>query len=176
MVHDEAKHYFELHTSLLPLRENEGGPATGLLVRTLEDRLKMTLDRVFRLLGLRYPPKQIYAAYLAINRPSPDEHATAIEFLDNVLERELKRVLLPLLDEDIVLAQHARDLFRIERPNAETALRELIRGDDVWLSSCAMAAAAELNARNLIEDVRAAGQKGGQEVAQVAHYAEAALA
>jgi hypothetical protein len=105
-----------------------------------------------------------------------DEHAAAIEFLDNVLERELKRVLLPLLDEDIVLAQHARDLFRIERPDAETALRELIRGDDVWLSSCAMAAAAELNARNLIEDVRAAGQKGGQEVAQVAQYAEAALA
>ena len=55
-------------------------------------------------------------------------------------------------------------------------MRELIRGDDVWLSACAMAAAAELNARNLIEDVRAAGQKGGQEVAQVAQYAEAALA
>jgi len=176
LVHDEAKRYFELHTSLLPLRETESGPATRLLVRTLEDRLKITLDRVFRLLGLRYPPKQIYAAYLAINRPSVDEHAAAIEFLDNVLERELKKVLLPLLDEDIVLAQHARNLFRIERPDAETALRELIRSDDVWLSACAMAAAAELNARNLIEDVRAAGQKGGQEVAQVAHYAEAALA
>jgi AAA family ATP:ADP antiporter len=176
LVHDEAKRYFELHTSLLPLRENDSGPATRLLARTLEDRLKITLDRVFRLLGLRYPPKQIYAVYLALNRPSDDEHATAIEFLDNVLERELKKVLLPLLDEDIVLAQHARDLFRIEPPDAETALRELIRGDDLWLSACAIAAAAELKARNLIEDVRAAGQKGGQEVARVAQYAEAALA
>jgi AAA family ATP:ADP antiporter len=176
LVYAEAKRYFELHTSLLPLRENGSGPAARLLARTLEERLKITLDRVFRLLGLRYPPKQIYAAYVALNKPSTDEHAAAIEFLDNVLERELKKILLPLLDEDVVLPQHARELFRIERPDAETALREMIRGDDVWLSACAIAAAAELKVHNLIGDVRAAGKKGGQEVAQVAQGAEAALA
>jgi AAA family ATP:ADP antiporter len=176
LVHQEAKHYFELHTSLAPLRQNGGGPASRLLVRTLDDRLNITLERVFRLLGLRYPPKQIYAAYLALKRSSGDEHAAAIEFLDNVLERELKKVLLPLLDEDAVLAQHARDLFRIECPDAEAALRELIRGDDAWLSACAMAAAAELKARSLLGDVRAAKERGGREVAQVAQYAEGALA
>lgn len=174
-VHEEAKRYFELHSTLAPLCENGSGPATRLLIRTLEDRLKVTLDRVFRLLGLRYPPKQIYAAYVAVNARSGDDHAAAVEFLDNVLEREFKRVLLPLLDEDAVMAQHGRDLFRIERKDAEAALRELIRGDDAWLAVSAIAAAGELKARNLIDDVRAAARRSGHEVAQVAQTAEAAL-
>ena len=58
------------------------------------------LERLFRLLGLKYPPKEMHAAYLALHRKKTDEYTAAIEFLDNVLERELKRILLPLLDED----------------------------------------------------------------------------
>ena len=34
----------------------------------------------------------MHAAYLALNRKKTDEYTAAIEFLDNVLERELKRV------------------------------------------------------------------------------------
>jgi len=176
MVHEEARYYFEIHAALKPLRNGNGGRATRLLVRTLEDRLSSTLERVFRLIGLRYPPKQIYGAYLAVKQESGEDHAAALEFLDNTLERELKRVLLPLLDEDAVLAQRGRELFRIESRTAESALRELIRSDDAWLAACAIAAAAELKFHNLLDEIRAAAVGAGRDVAEVAKRAESALA
>jgi AAA family ATP:ADP antiporter len=177
-VHDEAKYYFRMHAALAALRECDSPPvATTLLIRTLEDRLESTLDRLFRLLGLRYPPKQIYAAYLAIHRGRKTEEFTAaLDFLEDVLDRELKRILLPLLDEDAVLAQHGRELFSIGEMDVAGALRELIHSGDVWLASSAMAAAAELKVRDVAHDIRSVGDSGGKEVAGVARAAEAALA
>lgn len=174
---EEAKYYFELHASLAPLRAYKTPPtATALLVRTLEDRLRITLERLFRLLGLRYPQRQIYAAYLAINKRTGEDFTAAVDFLDNVLERELKKVLLPLLDEDIVLAQHGRDLFRIETKDVRGALQSMMRSNDPWLAACAIAATVELNIRDLTEEIRVAATSCGPEVADVARAAEAGLA
>jgi AAA family ATP:ADP antiporter len=176
-VHQEAREYFETYVALATLREfNAPQPATSLLIRTLQDRLSQRLERVFRLLGLRYPPRQIYAVYLAVNRRSGEEYTTAVEFLDNVLERELKRILLPLLDEDAVLAQRAHELFHIEKKSAVEALRGMIVSGDPWLSACAIAAAAELQIRDVAGDIRRAAAEGGREVAEVARAAELSLA
>lgn len=175
-VLEEAKYYFELHAALAPLRDCDSpGRATSLLIRTLEDRLRATLERLFRLLGLRYPPNQIKAAYLAIHRRTGEDFMAAVDFLDHVLERELKRVLLPLLDEDAVLAQHALELFRIEQKDVPGALQSLLHSGDPWLTACAIAAAAELRLRELAHDVRHAGDACGYDVAEVARAAEAAL-
>ena len=174
-VREEARTYLETFTALSTLREQSSGPVTALLIRTLENRLRENLERVFRLVGLKYPPRQIYAAYVAVDRGSGDEYTAALEFLDNVLERELKRVLLPLLDEDSVLAQRAQELFRIEKMTAVEAVRELIGSGDPWLASCAIAAAAELQIREVTADIRRA-QEGDEEIALVARKAEAALA
>lgn len=175
-IHAEAKTYFELHAALAALRTFDSpGPATSLLIRTLEARLRTTLERVFRLLGLKYPPKQIYAAFLALERHTGEEFTAALEFLDNVLEREIKRVLLALLDEDAVLAQKGQELFRVERKTVAGAIRDLIHSGEVWLVSCAVTAAAELRLRDLAEDIRRAGESYGPEVTKVARAAEPAL-
>ncbi len=175
-IHSEAKTYFELHAALAALRTFDSpGPATTLLIRTLESRLRTTLERVFRLLGLKYPPKQIYAAFLALERHTGEEFTAALEFLDNVLEREIKRILLALLDEDAVLAQKGQELFRVERKTVLNAVRDLIHSGEVWLVSCAIAAAAELRLRDLAEDIRRAGESYGPEVTKVARAAEPAL-
>jgi len=176
-VHAEAKTYFELHAALVALRAFQSpGQALSLVIRTLESRLRTTLERVFRLLGLKYPPRQIYAAFLALDRPKSEEFTAALEFLDNVLEREVKRIMLPLLDEDAVLAQKGKELFRVEPKTVPNALRDLIHSGDVWLVSCAIAAAAELRIRDLAGDVRRAGETFGPEVLEVARAAEPALA
>jgi AAA family ATP:ADP antiporter len=174
---NEARHYFELNAALEPFR---AGPrprtAAALLARTLEVRLQDTVERLFRLLGLRYPPKEIYAAYLAVNRQRAEELSAALEFLDNVLDRELKRVLLPLLDAPAHLAEKGRELFGVEVPDAEAAVRELIRSGDPWLVACAAASAAELRLRNLAPDIARAAGQAGREVSEVARAAAAALA
>jgi ATP:ADP antiporter, AAA family len=174
-VDREARHYFELHAALAAFSSRPTARATSLLVRTLEHRLKDTLERLFRLLGLRYPPKQIYAAYLAVTRRDGDQFSAAIDFLENILDPELKRILVPLLDEDGMLARRGQELFRIDPKDAASALRDLIRSGDAWLSACAIAAAAELKLRELLAEIRAIGDEAGREVAEVARAAEAAL-
>jgi|GEM_PF-2520697 len=170
---EEARHWFSLHAALAPFAENRcPGTASCLLARTIEQRLSQTLERLFRLLGLKYPPKQIYAAYRAVNDRRGEETA-ALEFLDSVLDRDVKRPVLALLDT--APRQAGQELFGIEKMNAETALRKLIRMGDPWVEACAMATAAEQNLRSLVNEISSAGRSSGPDVAQVARTAVAAL-
>lgn len=176
----EARYYFEINAALEAFRE-QGKPRTpaGLLASTLEERLKGTIERLFRLLGLRYPPRQIYSAYLALSRGQRDEHAAALEFLDNVLEREHKRILVPMLDDPGMLAQRGRDLFGIGQKDPETSLRELLASGDEWLVSCAIATAAQLHLTTLLPEInRVSSEAGGHTtpMSQVARDAIAVLA
>jgi AAA family ATP:ADP antiporter len=175
---NEARYYAELAAALEPFRKQEKpSTAATLLVKTLEERLHATIERLFRLLGLRYPPKQIYAAYLAVNRRRPDEYTAALEFLDNILERELKKLLLPLLDQDASHGAAASSVhLGVEEKDVPSALRDLMQSGDAWLVSCAIATAAELEVRQLAPEINRISQTAGAQVAQVAAPALAALA
>ena len=60
--------------------------------------------------------------------------------------------------------------------SAENAIRELIRSRDPWLVACAMAAAAELELRNLAPEIASAAAQAESGVSEVARSAEAVLA
>ncbi len=177
-VFREARHYFELNAALAPFIETKerSRSAANLLGRTIEDELRRTLERVFRLLGLRYPPKDIYSAYLAVSRRRAEEVSAAVEFLDSVLDRDLKKILLPLLDASDNVLTHGRDLFGVQIRDAESAVRELIHARDPWLAACAMAAAAELGLRQLAPEIAETGRQAEPEVSEVARSAELILA
>jgi AAA family ATP:ADP antiporter len=175
-ISSEARYYYEMAAALSPFKDNHETPAARLLAATLEDRLRKTLERLFRLLGLKYPPREMHAAYLALNRKTTDEYAAAIEFLDNVLERDLKRLLLPLLDENTQITQTGRDLFGVEEKDQRAALRELMRSGDTWIAACAVATAAELKLRDLRPEIEPLSRKAGADVVMVARSALAALA
>jgi AAA family ATP:ADP antiporter len=172
----EAKYYYEMHAALEPFRDKQEIPAARLLTKTLESRLRSTLERLFRLLGLRYPPKEIQAAYLAMSNPKSDQFTAAMDFLDNVLERELKKILLPLFDADGRVTQVGRELFGVEPRDAQTALKEIIRSHDAWLVSCAIATAADLRLSGLRAEIEPLSKRAGVEVARVAASALVALA
>ena len=176
-IHQEARYYFELNAALAPFRDQASAPgAASLLARTIEERLGQALERLFRLLGLCYPPREIYAAYLAVSRRTGEQHAAALEFLDSVLDRDLKRVLLPLLDAPNHVIETGRHLFGIEVKTAETAVRDLICSGDPWLVACAVAAAGELGMRHLTPDIERAARNTGPDVAEVARSAVASMA
>jgi ATP/ADP translocase len=177
-IYREARYYFELGAALAPFRSHDPGPrtATFLLIRSIEERLRQTLERLFRLLGLRYPPAEIYSTYLAVaKKQQGEDSAAALEFLDNLLDRDLKRVMIPLLDAPEHLPERARDLFGVEYPNAESAVRELIRSRDPWLASCAIAAAGELQFRKLASEIAEAAGQAEPEVTEVARAAREVL-
>jgi ATP:ADP antiporter, AAA family len=172
----EARHYYEMAGALATFRDRQHGGAARLLTRSLEERLRMTLERMFRLLGLRYPPKEIYFAYLAVARKNHEEATAALEFLDNTVERNIRRFLLPLLDAPEHLSERGRELFGLETRTAEEAIREIIRSKDPWLVACAMAAAAELRLRSLAPEIADAARHAADDVTEVARSAEAVLA
>jgi HEAT repeat protein len=174
----EARRYYELNAALEPFKDRDAAShaAPRLLARSIEERLKGTLERLFRLLGLRYPPKEIYSAYRAVSRRQHEEATAALEFLDNTLERDLKRILLPLLDAPEHLHEHGKELFGVEVRSAEEAIRELIHSRDPWLVACAMAAAAELGMRSLAPEIHKAAAESQEDVLEVARSAAARLA
>lgn len=70
--------------------------------RAITSEAQQSLERVFRLLGLLYPPADIYYAYHAITSGSTHLKANALEFLDNVLHPDIKRSLIPVIEVSMV--------------------------------------------------------------------------
>lgn len=71
------------------------------LIKLLEKRLDDNLDRIFKILGLKYPPEEINMVYKGIRSDKADIRINSIEFLDNLLDSELKRVLIPLIETSL---------------------------------------------------------------------------
>ncbi len=108
------------------------------LVRALEERLDQNLERIFRLLGLRYPPDDIYKAYLGLQASEPDLRFNAVEFLDNLLEVTLKRVVMPIVETAAGESLAAENLERIglQDPSEFEYLQMILPGSDAELKGC----------------------------------------
>lgn len=94
----EVEHYAALGQIL----HLDGRPPDGVAALSA-DRMRShreeTLERLFRLLGLRYHQRDIYDAYLGITSGDPSLRDSAVEFIDNLVDYEHRRYLLPLLDD-----------------------------------------------------------------------------
>jgi AAA family ATP:ADP antiporter len=72
------------------------------LMKLLESRMESHLERIFGLLGLTYPSADVSKAYEAIQSEQTDMRINAIEYLDNLLEGDLKRLLIPIVEISIL--------------------------------------------------------------------------
>lgn len=136
-VKRELRYYVELSTVRKPVGKE---PECHLLCRAIGEKMQDILENIFRLLGLWYPHKDMYSAYLGLNSPDPENRGRALELLDNRLEGELHRLLLPLIDggNPEQLGKIARNAFNIEVETAESAKVRLLGYPDPWLVSCTL--------------------------------------
>jgi AAA family ATP:ADP antiporter len=134
----------------------DGGKHNGLLGRALHERLDQKLEIIFRLLGLQYAQKDIYSVFIAWKEARADRRTAAIEFLDNLLDKSLKPLILPLLEESSVDAQlaGARTLLGISVAAREDALRRLLQMPDTWLKACALHEVGEKRVLALVDECR----------------------
>jgi len=109
----------------------------GLLHQTLLENMEREKERVLRLLSLIYPAEDIGSATAALRNDSPAKQAQAIEFLDNLLEGDVKRHVFPLFDDAPASERFEKFLALLELRSfdGETALQELLKQDDVWLKA-----------------------------------------
>ncbi|MFQ5638430.1 MAG: Npt1/Npt2 family nucleotide transporter [bacterium] len=152
---DELMKYFRVLAALHVTDPDNGADADSFLLlrRVLQERLDDHIDRVFRLLGLRYPPRDIYNAYAATLSRDRTVRANAVEFLDNILSSNLKRVLLPIVEElppEQVL-QKANGLLKVDYVEKKDALRDLINDPDPLVRACAL---YEIGQSGLVDEFR----------------------
>jgi ATP:ADP antiporter, AAA family len=181
---EEAATYY-LMLEILQFHMNGGTPsgveddrnryqqARKLLIRALEERLERNFEVIFRLLGLRYVPEDMYNAYRQVTGSKMDLRANAIELLDNVLDQKLKRVLLPLVETPSIelKLERGRELFGQDPLNAHLCLESLLEGDDTWLKVCTLYYIGESGKNDFISLVNPYTDASDGMVRETAHLA-----
>jgi hypothetical protein len=76
--------------------------------------LNVTMGNIFKLLGLIYPYDDVIKAFQNIQKETKKSVAYAVELLDNILEKEIRDAILPIVE----------DLSQEDRVKACRALRE----------------------------------------------------
>jgi ATP/ADP translocase len=166
----ETRAYYQITQLLNVNGGSKVDEPTRLLQRALSERREQNMERIFRLLGLAYPPEDIYSAYLGIVSDRKAMRASAVEFLDNLLKSDLKKYLLPIVDEvsmDLA-ARRGRELFGIAIFTRDEAVRFVLESADPWLRACAIFAAGDSVSGEVEERVRAAARDSDRIVRETA--------
>ncbi len=131
-------------------------PPADLLAEALQQRRKHTVRRLFLLLGCFLPVRTVDTIFNNLNAPVQRIRANAIELLDNLLDKELKRHLLPLLDETMTETrkEFARDHYRFTSQSRIKRLTTIIKDPDPWISSCALHTVAKWAQKDLVTQVQ----------------------
>lgn len=169
----EIEHYYHLVHARLLISEAEKTASVALLLRALSEQADRTLELVFRLLGLQYPPRDVYHSYLGLVSANRTVRASAIEFLDNILTREDKEALIPILESgsDAAVVEAGRELFGQKFWTVDEALGFLIRGDDEWVRVCAIHSVRDRRSPDLVRLVDAQRDDPSPLVAETASLA-----
>ena len=126
--------------------EPESQQARISLIALLERRLDGNLERIFRLLGLKYDPEDIIPIYKGIQNKKPDMRINAIEFLDNLLEPSLKKVLMPIVDTALTdtISEDAVRSLNLKIPTEYQCFAMLMEGKDVRIKLAVLYLIAQL--------------------------------
>ncbi len=116
-------------------------PPGFLVIRVLRDRLEQNLEVVFRLLGLIYPYRTIMSIYLRLRGRIAEGAADALELLENLVDREVRERLFPLMEGHVRLLASSPALPWEGAPGeVEAALRTLSESKDLLLRAAAVQA------------------------------------
>lgn len=129
--------YLSLHYNLV---RGERAPTRPLLVRALEEKIARTVDRLYRLLGLLYPWKDISAARWSLEHGESRIKASAAEYLDNLLDSRVRARVMPVLEELPIEEKVRRGnaLLKTRIRDAEDSLAQLVHDEDQVVAAAAM--------------------------------------
>jgi ATP/ADP translocase/HEAT repeat protein len=71
----------------------------------MRQSMEHELERIFRLMSLLFPEAELQDAYVGLRSSNPIIRANALEFLDNVLDPQLRQLVVPVLDPQTSLRE-----------------------------------------------------------------------
>ncbi|MCB0743176.1 MAG: hypothetical protein KDC67_04670, partial [Ignavibacteriae bacterium] len=102
------------------------------LITLLEHRMDVGLERIFRLLGLKYPPEDMIEVLNSLKSSKEDLRVNAVDFLDNLLDINLKKLILPVIELKIsenptkeILTQ-----YKLKIPKEKECFEDLLLSKD----------------------------------------------
>lgn len=110
-----------------------------LLGSVLTEQRNYALDRLFFLLDLLHPWRNLLLARQALGSPDPRRRAYAIELVDTIAGRQWRELLVPLVEapvEEIALIGAQR--FSIPRQTMVERLGELAGHPQPWVRACTL--------------------------------------
>lgn len=134
---EEARQYFEL----LAIKSYQRTDIPdNILVTALTEKMDQSVERLFRLAGLIHHQEDLYRSYLALHSGDKENQDISIEFMDNILKKEFKKILWPVIDKksEEERLKKGRQLFDLPISNFEDSMKRLLKGDDIWLKVCAI--------------------------------------
>ena len=155
LVVGESRRYF----NYLSLSDNVFGkkrlPGGSLLALALEQKMQRTKNRIYRLLALIYPWRDIDAAQWTLENGDARGRASASEYLDNILTGQLRKRTMPVL-EDLPLDEKVRRgnvLLKTRPRDLDETLLQLINDDDQVIAAAAIDVAAQHKVWTLADDI-----------------------
>ena len=130
-------------------------PGDNLLTAALDQKIERAKDRIYHLLSLIYPWKDIAAARWTLTHGDGRARASASEYLDNLLTGQLRKRILPVL-EDMPLEEKVRRgnvLLKTRPRDLEETLLQLINEDDQVVAATAIDAVRQLRMWTLGDDI-----------------------
>ena len=150
----ETSRYYNSLTLQHNLMRHVLDAADTLLGKALEDKLRRSIDRVYRLLGLLYQVDDVAAARFTIEQGERRRRAAAVEYLDNLLGGVVRKRVMPMLD-DTPLAEkvrYANSVLKSRPRDLEDTLAQLVHDDDPVIAASAIHFGAERQFASLKDD------------------------
>jgi len=150
LIQDESERYTQYRRMYRILFESKHYPKESLLARTMVEKVKRGADRIYRLLSLLHPWRDIAAARYTIEHGDARARAGTLEYLDNILAGDLRKTLIPLLED---MPSEDQLSLNETRSNAEAAVLRLINDDDPVVASAAIYFVRQQRLSNLREEI-----------------------
>ncbi len=158
--------------------EHRSREQENILCRALRERMNLELERIFRLLGLLYPPRDIHNAYAGLTSGQARLRANSLEVLENLLRSDLYKMLVCALDPELTLQDRLRFAQRLCHTSVGSraeAIRILLHSEDRWLRACALHAVGEMQLKELNEELRRVSHAGDALLEETWNWASARL-
>lgn len=134
--------------------------ARAELNKLLECKLDNILERIFWVLGLSYPPGIIMPLYKDIRNPDPAIRMNTLELLDNFLEPQFKKVILPIVETTMhaTLSEEILDRLSLDVKDMKSCFELLIKGEDDQIKLAVLALIKALDQPDLVPLIQLAAQ------------------
>jgi len=113
----------------------------------LRESMEKETERIFRLLKILYPQYDLHSAYVGLQSADPVVHDNAVEFMDSVLPPEVRQVIIPLFDREVLVDARiaaANRMLGSKLGDREEAIEVMALSQDPWLRACSAYAMGEM--------------------------------